>query len=368
MRHFFAPAAPVNRLVNRTLASTFARTVAALGGLILLVYSAQVQAQGIRPLDDAIRFLRIGTNEASSAIYSYAVAMAAGLSAPEQDRITLRLDGCQTKDRCGVPGLYAVAQTRSGALEALADLREGLVETSLAPADTAGRALRGEIPFTGRSIPDLVVLSKIGIVYHQVLVQKDSSIRTLADLAYRRIAVGTTDSATATVTARLFRAHELPFQTLQRLEMPNEQALELLVEGGIDALIILDSAPYPPLLVHPLRARLRLISLEDPEGMVEWARLPGRDLGHITSAHYDFIDEPVRVATQDLLWVTRRDFPAEKAYLMVRAIHRGATPRVLETISGGRLFLAQPSPSDQFAIPLHAGLSAFYNQLDEDGS
>ena len=78
---------------------------------------------------DDTTFFRIGTGPAADTEYALGSSIAAGITNPPGSR------PCHQGGSCGVPGLIAVAQTKSGSIENLQAIGSGNLESALVHSD-----------------------------------------------------------------------------------------------------------------------------------------------------------------------------------------------------------------------------------------
>jgi TRAP transporter TAXI family solute receptor len=133
-----------------------------------------------------------------------------------------------------LPGYRASAQESTGSVENLLRLRDGRADIALTLADTALDAVEGREAFT-KPVP-LRALAQIYRSYVQVVTEKGSPIRSIADLEGRRVSVGSPDSGTEIVAQRvLAAAHLSARRDIRRRRLGVAESAKALEDGSIDA-------------------------------------------------------------------------------------------------------------------------------------
>jgi TRAP transporter TAXI family solute receptor len=130
-----------------------------------------------------------------------------------------------------VEGYRAVPVRTTGSVENLERLRDGKAQIALTLGDTALDAIEGREAFE-RPVA-LKALAQIYPSYVQLITRADARIATLADLAGKRVSVGSPDSGTQVVTQRVLDvAHVGKFDRRQLGVAESAAALE---QGELDA-------------------------------------------------------------------------------------------------------------------------------------
>jgi uncharacterized protein len=162
-----------------------------------------------------------------------------------------------------LPGYRASAQESTGSVENLLRLRDGRADIALTLADTALDAVEGREAFT-KPVP-LRALAQIYRSYVQVVTEKGSPIRSIADLKGRRVSVGSPDSGTEIVAQRvLAAAHLSARRDIRRRRLGVAESAKALEDGSIDAFFWSGGLPTAAVtaMATPV-ARIKLVQLGD---------------------------------------------------------------------------------------------------------
>lgn len=165
-----------------------------------------------------------------------------------------------------MPGLIAVAQTTSGAVENINLLRAGEVEAAFVQSDTAYWAATGTGPFRG--IAPFTGLRSMGALYVEaihIVTRADSPIRSPADLRGRVVSLGETNSGTLAEAKLTLEAYGLDVGAVTALNLKLAGAAERLAKGEIDAFFIVGGVPMPGVAELARAVPIRLVPLEGTE-------------------------------------------------------------------------------------------------------
>ncbi|OLF12059.1 C4-dicarboxylate ABC transporter substrate-binding protein [Actinophytocola xinjiangensis] len=255
------------------------------------------------------------------------------------------------------PGdLNATVRESTGSVANLELLSAGEVDLALTLADTADSAVAGAAPFTAP-----VPLRAIGRVYEnylQLVVPTTSPVRSVADLAGRRISLGAEGSGAALSGERLLAVSKVRADVDH---LPLTEAADLLAAGDIDALLWSGGVPTPGLAELDARRPIRLVDIT----------------AHVTAlrATYDFAYQQVGVPDSGYghpgavttigvpnLLVAAPSLPEDVAEEVARLLVEDAPDLVPEQALGTQ-YLDRRSLIATDPVPLHPGAARAYRQL-----
>jgi TRAP transporter TAXI family solute receptor len=262
--------------------------------------------------------------------------------------------------RIGSPAPLAVAASAGSVANALAidrgDARLGMVQS-----DVAASAVTGTGTFTGTGpLGHLRAVASLFPEPVHVVVRQDSGIASLPDLAGRRVALGAASSGTRQTATRLLDAAGVDVRQLDEAEARSpQQALDLLVQGEIDAVIEVVSAPWRQLEIAMHTAQLRLVPL-DLQSRVQLATgTPGLFPLTLPARTYPGQDEPVPTVAATALLVARDDVPDTLVTSTLDLLYASAA-------SGGAgvqaTRLSKSRARDGVTIPLHPAAARYFAQ------
>jgi hypothetical protein len=232
-------------------------------------------------------------------------------------------------------------------------IRDGRADIGVSQMDMVLSALDGRDPFT-----EEVPVRGIGRMYEdylQLVVRKDSPVRTVQGLAGRTVSIGAEGSGTAIFGERLFEAAGVPF-------VPQKQSLEdaadALGRGQVDALLWSGGVPTPALA--ELHARIRLLPIASELPALREKYSNAYQQVNIPAGGYDQAGTPT-IGVANLL-VCGRDLPDDVAAAITRVLVDRAVRLVPEHALGAQ-FLDRRTLIGLFGVPMHPGASTAYRQL-----
>ena len=173
-----------------------------------------------------------------------------------------------------VPELRVRAVATEGSVANVGLLATNSAQLGLMLADTAEAAIEGQPPFTTQQ--PLQAVGRVYENYLQLVVAADGPVRTLGDLAGRRISLGAAGSGAALVGDRVFAIAGLdPAPKIEHRQL--SQAVTGLERGELDALLWSGGVPTPLLAELDGRISIRLLALDGVLGSVQIGRASCRE-------------------------------------------------------------------------------------------
>ncbi|MEO1190742.1 MAG: TAXI family TRAP transporter solute-binding subunit [Pseudomonadota bacterium] len=304
------------------------------------------------------RYFRIASGTTGGVYYPLARLIAAAISNPAG------VANCQVGALCGIPGLIAVAQTSTGSLDNLQQLAEGDVDSAFCQADVAARAFTiglaetDQAPFTG-----LRVLSHLYDEVLQVVVRLGAGIRSIADLAGRRISLGPVGSGSRADAEHLLALAGLSGDAVERFNLPPVQAAAALREGELDGFFTTSGVPANAISSLADEGLIDLLPIEGSLAEALMASRSGLRMTDIVPGTYHRVELTPSLATA-ALWVTTEGLPEDLAFALTQTLWDPAS--LAFYASSGLATARDLEPARALdgigTPPLHKGAGAFYRQ------
>ena len=308
-------------------------------------------------LGQETHYFRIGTAATGGSFFEIGGIVAGAISSPAE------APDCEHGGSCGVRGLVAVAQATPGSVENLRLINEGQIESGFAQADLAGWAYKGIEDFAASGpMPKLRALASLFPEAAHLVVRADSPIRSLADLAGKRVSLGEAGSGTAADARVLLAAAGLGQAKLQREYLRPGPAAEQLKGGSIDALFLVGGAPIPAIRDLASSTPIRLVPLD---GQIIDALKKDFAFYHravIPAGAYPGIDSDTPSLGFYALWLVNADTDADLVYAICKSLWSEGTAKLLAKLDrvGQRIRLDRALTG--VSLPLHPGAERFYRE------
>ncbi|HAY93495.1 TAXI family TRAP transporter solute-binding subunit [Shewanella sp.] len=261
----------------------------------------------------------------------------------------------------GIEGSKTSVQATKASVENLNLLQAGRGELAFALGDSVAAAYQGDIDAGFKTPLDKIrVLASAYPNYIQIVANKESGIKTLADLKGKRISVGAPKSGTELNARSIFKAAGLSYEDMGKVEfLPYAESVELIKNRQLDA--TLQSSGLGMAAIRDLAATMAINFVEIPEDVIAKINNPAYQHGVIPASTYEGQNTDVStVAIQNLL-VTQSGVSDDLAYQMTKLMFEhldrlGNSHSAAKTISVDKATKNLP-------IPLHPGAERYYKEV-----
>lgn len=245
-------------------------------------------------------------------------------------------------------GTRAAQLVTDGSVENLGLLAQGRADVAIVQNDVAARFVAGQDAAGG------VGLRALGSLFPEPLhlvVRADGAIRSLADLAGRRVDLGLPDSGTRPTVRALLAAHGVAPDTLHDPALGGAAAAQALRRGEIDAFAAVIHAPAGFIQALAADTGIRLLPIDAPApdaqtGLVPVVLPPGTYPGQ---------REPVATLAAAALLAARADLPADEARMLAEGVFGEIDFAALGSGAGAQI--SARSARAGLSMPLHEALA-----------
>lgn len=269
-----------------------------------------------------------------------------------------------------VPGVQATAQSTGASVANIRLLQRGDVDVAFVQNDIAYYAFHGIEMFSRDPQTRLRGMVMLYPETIQIVTLRQKNIRSVADLAGKRVAVGAPGSGTEVNARQILRLYGIGYvQTRQIHELPRTvqadflsfaEAADQLKDGVIDAAFI--TAGVPTAAVQDIAATRDLVLVPVPAADVERLRerYPYYTPVTIGANSYRGQTEPVPTVAVMAMLVTRSDLPEDLVYELTKAMWEN-----LSTLQQAHARARDIRPETARAgmpITMHAGALRYYRE------
>ncbi len=298
------------------------------------------------------RFVTLGTGSPSGVYYAAGRAICDAVDRTAE-RQAAAGDDIVTLCRYGPSGgsVFNIRQVSTGAFT-----------FAIVQANDQRAAVDGLDPQRIRAVPNLRSVLLLQPEMMQVVLPPDSTIRTVADFAGKRISSGNRGSGTRLMTDQLLRAYGLSdddFAAVENLTM--EMEATTLCSGEVDVFVTVSAAPTQSVTDAIERCNARLMPLQGPEIDALLGRSRGLIGVQVPPGAYRTVDSPVPTIGVRAGLVTREEVPEEIVRDVVSAVIDG-----LPILHAAHPSLEPLRPQDMHpdgvGAPVHEGARAYFEQ------
>lgn len=255
--------------------------------------------------------------------------------------------------------LDVVPVATAASADNLRQLSEGDVELAMTMADAAQDAVRGREPFSAPVA--MTALARVYVNYTHLVVPAHGPVRSVSELAGRRVATGATGSGLRAVAERVLYAAGLSGdRAVRELRLGLAESARALRNGDVDALMWSGGVPTPTLTALAKTLPLRLLPLDGQVSALRTAYGPVYSAVTLPPGVYG-LREPVRTVGVSNYLAARGDVSEPAARELLEVVFGRWRELLREVTAGARLEPRFAVATG--AVPLHPGAADYYRSV-----
>ena len=244
-----------------------------------------------------------------------------------------------------------------GSVDNLSQVDDGQADLGFATLDVTHLATQGDTPFEAAQA--VAPLAALYDDYLHVVVPDPSPVRTLADLAGRRVSLGSAASGTPVIAERVLATAGVRVTEHSWLHLDTAQAADRLALGTIDAFFVTGGRPTPAVADLARRRPIRLLPVTDDTGRLRDESGQYYHERFVTAGVYGLDAEVATVGVATVV-VVPRSMPDAVADALT-AVLFDAQPRLVDAHAEARALDAR-SAIAVAPLVLHPGAIAYYRR------
>ena len=255
----------------------------------------------------------------------------------------------------------ASARTSGASVANARALAEGKANVILIQNDIAYYAYHGLYMFkeTGK----INVMRGLATLYPetiQFVVRADSPIKSLYDLAGKRVAVGAAGSGTAVACEQILRAAGI-WDKIEKVWAPFREAASMLKLGEVDCAMLVAGVPTPAVSEIATTTPVRILPIPDEilkklheQGYVFYIRQV------VPKDTYNGMTEDVPTVAVLAMIAVRADLPEDVVYMLTKVLFEHVDE--LRTVHAKARAISLETALNGMSIPLHPGAIKYYEE------
>lgn len=255
----------------------------------------------------------------------------------------------------GVANLDVSVAATGGSVENVRRVNAREAEMGLSFSSDTHEAFFGLEKFKGQALTEL---RSIGVVFFGVahlITFEDSGIRTIQDLAGKRVAVGTPGSGTFASAERVFRSVGI-WDKLNRIPLLGAAAGEAMSDGKADAFFWTGPEPDRVTTEAATRKPIRAIDIYSAVSKTDFFKQYPYFARYVFPAgSYRGITEDTPTIGVPVIWYTYREFPAPLVQKMTAAAYSKEGNAHMVKVHAGSRDMVPDKALQGVTIPLHQG-------------
>jgi len=254
-----------------------------------------------------------------------------------------------------VPNLDVSVAATAGSTENPRRINAKEAEMGLSFASDLHESFYGLEKFTGKPLTDLRAIGLVFFGVAHLITYADSGIRTVEDLAGKRVAVGSPGSGTFASAERVFRSVGL-WDKINRIPLLGPAAGDAMSDGKADAFFWTGPEPDRVTMEAATNKAVRAIDIYTPVTKTDFFKqYPYFALYVFPAGSYKGITEDTSTVGIPVIWYAHREFSAPLVQKMAEAVYsKEGNAHMLKVHAGSKDMVPQKALQG-VSVPLHKG-------------
>ena len=258
--------------------------------------------------------------------------------------------------------INATAQSTGASVENMYLLKDGEVDLAFTQGDIADYASEGTIMFNdGGAIGNIQAIASLYNETIQVVVTKDSPIKTIEDLKGKRVSVGAPGSGTEANAQQILEMYGMTFDDLGKADrLSFAESTSFIQDGTLDAAFV--TAGTPTAAVNELAATkgVRIIGLDADKigNIIE--KYPYYAEQTIPAKTYSGFDEEVKTVAVKAQLVVRAELDETMVYNLTKALFENLDQ--LQNVHQKAKEITLEQALEGVSLDVHPGAAKFFEE------
>lgn len=309
----------------------------------------------LAPASAELQFFQIVTGSTAGTYFPVGETIAAIISEPPG------AEPCDTRNRCGVPGLLAAVKSSQGSTANVRALMSASADAAFVQADIADWAYRGQAMFAGEPAEPLRAIAALYPEAVQLVTAKPAQIRDVTDLRGRRVSIDRAGSGTQADALLILEAFGLGRQDMEVEEIDVSSAADRLIAGTLDAFFLISGTPSTVVTDLADRGLIDIVPIAGPPARTLLENSAFFVPHTIEADTYAGIGEVATLSVQALLVTTTRA-DAGLIHDITAALWRPGNRAHLDRGHAKGRHIRLQTALDGISIPLHPGAERYYRE------
>jgi len=254
-----------------------------------------------------------------------------------------------------VPNLDVSVTATGGSVENIRRVNGGEAEMGLSFASDVHEAFFGQEQFKDKSLTNFRAVGLVFFGVAHAITFADSGIRTVEDLAGKRVAVGTPGSGTFASAERVFRSLGV-WDKINRIPLLGAQAGEAMSDGKADAFFWTGPEPDRVTMEAATKKPIRAIDIYTPATKTDFFKQYPYFARYVFPANsYKGISEDTATVGIPVIWYVQKDLAAPLVQKIAEAAYnKEGNAHMLKVHAGSKDMMPQRALQG-VTFPLHKG-------------
>ncbi len=234
-------------------------------------------------------------------------------------------------------------------------------ELAIVMADAVSQAYEGSGAFTGKpSKKDLRGLTALYPNFVQVVTTAKSGIKSIKDLAGKRVGVGAPNSGVELNARLILEAYGLSYEDLHQDYLSYSEAIDQIKNGMVDAAFVTSGIPNSTVIDLSITHKTVILPIEGKAMEYLKNKYPFFSAGVIPGGTYSQ-KEDIKTATITNLLLVSKDLPDDVVYQLTKSIFEHLDALYSAHNAAKNITLAHIA--DGMPVPFHPGAERYFKEV-----
>ena len=244
-------------------------------------------------------------------------------------------------------------------LIALGDANMAVVQN-----DVMYYAYTGTDLFTGEQIQDFSAMAVLYPELCQIIASKESGIKTVADLAGKRVSVGDAGSGVEFNAKQILAAYGIDINSgIQKQNLGFGPSADALKDGKIDAFFCVAGIPTTAITDLAMNNDIAVVEVEDDKFAELAAQYGFYTQQVIPAGTYNGVDEDKKTVAVMATYIVDKDLPEQAVYDITKAMFENKDAIAEVHTKGLELDVNKAVEGIPAEVPLHPGAAKYFKEI-----
>ncbi len=243
-------------------------------------------------------------------------------------------------------------------------IQVGEADMAVVQNDVMYYAYTGTDLFTGEQTQDFAAVAVLYPELCQIIATKDSGIKTVADLAGKRVSVGDAGSGVEFNAKQILEAYGIDMNAdIEKQNLGFGPSADALKDGKIDAFFCVAGIPTTAITDLAMSTDITVVAVEDEKFDELSAKYGFYTQQTVPAGTYNGMEEDVKTVAVMATYIIDKDVPEEAVYNITKAMFENKEAIAAAHAKGAELDAAKAVEGIPAEVPLHPGAAKYYKEI-----
>ena len=240
----------------------------------------------------------------------------------------------------------------------------GEVDMAVVQNDVMYYAYTGTDLFTGEQTQDFSAMAVLYPELCQIIASEESGIKTVADLAGKRVSVGDAGSGVEFNAKQILEAYGIDMnEDIQKQNLGFGPSADALKDGKIDAFFCVAGIPTTAITDLAMSKNITVVAVEDDKFAELSEKYGFYTQQNVPAGTYAGMEEDVKTVAVMATYIVDNDLPEKAVYDLTKAMFENKDAIAAAHVKGAELNAETAIDGIPAEVPLHPGAAKYYKEI-----